>query len=349
MSARRYRVAQWGTGNVGLHALRSIMEHPRFDLVGVKVYSQAKAGRDAGELCGLPPVGIAATLEIEDILAARPDCVVYMSDRPEIDVLCRLLDAGINIATSLTDFNHRDSIEPDVRQRLEQACVRGRSSLYASGSTPGYSTEILPFAFTSIMRRIDAITQTEAADVSSRNSPEMLFDLLGFGKTPEAIARSSAIDPTTGLAPSMRMTCNALGMPLDAVTCTHEYAVARRDVDIAAGRVPAGTIAAMRMEIIGTHAGQPFFTRRATWFVSRDIEPAWDLPDQNLMWHYSLSGDVPLEISMSRTVSETDYARMSPGLTANPVINAIPFVCAAEPGLQQTDDLPILIGDFGRP
>jgi len=57
MAAKRYRMAQWGTGFSGKVALQALIEHPDFDLVGVKVYSDTKAGRDAGELCGLGPTG----------------------------------------------------------------------------------------------------------------------------------------------------------------------------------------------------------------------------------------------------------------------------------------------------
>src|ERR1700741_857382 len=119
MEQRRYRVAQWGTGNVGLYALRAIIEHPRFDLVACRVYSDAKAGKDAGELCGLPPTGMIATQDVEEIVASKPDCVVYMPDRAEIEVLCRLLEAGINVATARMEFNHRDTLAPETRRLIE--------------------------------------------------------------------------------------------------------------------------------------------------------------------------------------------------------------------------------------
>jgi hypothetical protein len=341
---RQYRVAQWATGNVGLQALRSLIAHPQFELVGVKTYSDAKAGRDAGELCGLDPVGVKVTKDVEAILAARPDCVVYMPDRPEIDVLCRLLEGGINVVTSLTDFNHRDSIEPTTRARLESACARGDSSLYASGSTPGYSTETVLFALTSIMRRIDRITQTECADLSSRNSPEMLFDLLGFGRDPDLIGQAATIDPTTGLAPSLRMTAAALGLPLDGVTCHFDYAVSTSDFEVAAGKIRAGTIAAIRMEIQGVREGRPLIVRRAIWYLTQDIEPRWTLPESG--WHYKIEGDVPMDVKITHPVSAADYPSMTPGMTAHPVINAIPYVCEARAGLLQTNELPPIIGNF---
>src|SRR5438093_13575423 len=90
-----YRVAQWATGNIGTRAMRGVIEHPQMELVGLFVHSDAKAGRDAGELCGLDrQVGVKATRNIEDIIAARPDCVVYTPLLLEVDDLCRLLESG---------------------------------------------------------------------------------------------------------------------------------------------------------------------------------------------------------------------------------------------------------------
>src|ERR1700745_3312015 len=109
MGQARLRIAQWGTGNVGLRALRAIIEHPLMQLVALRVYSEAKAGRDAGDLCGVPPVGITATRDRPAILAAGPDCVVYLPDKVEVEDLCRLLTAGINVATACIGFNHRGS------------------------------------------------------------------------------------------------------------------------------------------------------------------------------------------------------------------------------------------------
>jgi hypothetical protein len=343
---KRYRVVQWATGNVGLHSLKALIGHPQYDLVGVKVYSASKAGVDAGSLCGVPATGILATRDIDAILAIRPDCVLYMPDRAEIDVLCQLLSAGINIVTSLTDFNYRDSIEKTVRARLESACKEGNSSLYATGSTPGYSTETLLFALTSIMRRIDCISQIEFADVSSRNSPEMLFDLLGFGREPQSLTAAPPLDPTTGLGPSMRMTAAAFSLPLDDITFTHEYATAQRSVDIPAGRIAAGTIGAMRMEIRGMHEGRVLMKRQATWFVTRELQPQWELPEKSPLWRYVIEGDTPLDVTINKVVSEEDYPKVSPGYTAHPAVNAVPYVCAAPAGIVQTDELPLILGNF---
>ena len=66
------RVVQWATGNIGSRSLRHIIEHPGLTLAGVYVTSAAKAGQDAGELCGLPPTGVAATtIVLSNLMVAQ--------------------------------------------------------------------------------------------------------------------------------------------------------------------------------------------------------------------------------------------------------------------------------------
>jgi 4-hydroxy-tetrahydrodipicolinate reductase len=345
MARKHYRVAQWGTGNVGMRALRAVIEHPLFELVGVKVYADAKIGRDAGELCGAARTGVIATRNIEDIIAAKPDCVIYMPDRAEMDMLCRLLEAGINIATSRMEFNGRDKIEPEVRRKLESACARGKASLYATGSTPGLFIENIPFALSALLRRLDCLTLTDFADMSSRNSPEMLFEILRFGSDPASLDSKAPFGTAISTPPSLTMMAAAMGLPLDDIVTGREFAVTRHRTRIAAGVIEAGTIGAMRMDIAGMRNGQTVIRRRSVWYVTKDVAPAWDLRPTGL--HYRVEGDTPLDVMLTFPVSEEEYPKISPGFTAHPVVNAVPYVCEAAPGIRQTDELPPVIGYFG--
>ena len=69
----------WGPGQVGVGALRAIIAHPGLELVGVVVYSEAKDGRDAGDLCGMPPTGVTATRDVDAALALDADVVAFFA------------------------------------------------------------------------------------------------------------------------------------------------------------------------------------------------------------------------------------------------------------------------------
>jgi len=329
-----------------MRSLQAVIEHPDLELVGLYVYSEAKEGRDAGELCGLEPVGVKATRNIEDILALKPDCVLYMADPPEIDVLCRLLESGANVVTTRNEFHRPASMDPEMRKQIEAACQRGGSSIHSTGSSPGFISEALPLVLLSLARRLDCLTIDEFADMSSRNSPEMMFDGMGFGRAPspsdsDRIAQFGAFFFTGSLG----TLADAISIPFDDVVATGEVAVARQTIEIAAGTIEAGTIAAQRLEVAVIRNGGPVIRQRCTWYLTSDLEPAWDLRETG--WHVLVEGDTPLDVSIHFPVPESEWASTSPNLTAHRPVNAVPYVCAAESGIRTIADLPQIIPRLG--
>ncbi|MFX3681271.1 MAG: hypothetical protein ACN6I2_00540 [Candidatus Hopanoidivoransaceae bacterium] len=93
-------MVQWTSGGVAKEAVRAVLSHRDLELVGMYAYSEEKVGRDAGELVGLPPLGIEATNDIDAILAARPDVVSYNPLYADIDHLVRLLEAGVDVVST---------------------------------------------------------------------------------------------------------------------------------------------------------------------------------------------------------------------------------------------------------
>ena len=344
-SKQPYRVVQWATGNVGSHSLRAIVQHPQMTLVGLYVHSESKAGRDAGELCGIGPTGIKATRDIEDIIRLRPDCVVYMQQGCNFDDLCRLLESGINVVTTRDEVQYPACMDPAVRERVEAACGRGNASIHATGSSPGFITEAVPLVLTSIQRRLDSLRIYEFADLAARDSPQMLFNVMGFGRAPIPGANEGrAAHLRHSFGPTLQMTANALGLQFDSIEAQGQVGLALHDTRIAAGVVKVGTVAALRTVITGMRQGKALMSMTPTWYCTTDIDADWDLrPDG---WHVVVEGDAPFEMSLRFTTPEDRKAAVTPGYTAHRAINAIPFVCEAPPGIRTVVDLPQIIADL---
>ena len=345
VKATPLRVVQWATGNIGSRSLRGVIEHPDLELVGLYVYSPDKTGRDAGELVGLGPTGVVATGQIDQILALGADCVLYMARDTNVDDLCRLLESGANIVTTRGDFHHPGSMDAAVRERIEAACGRGGTSIHSTGSSPGFISEAVPFVLSSIQRRLDSLLIEEFADLSRRNSPELLFDLMGFGQAPAAFNQARWSHGVQSFGPSLRLVAESIGLPLDAVEGSGEVAVASGTTEIAAGTIAAGTVAAQRMRVDGLRDGRPFMSFSASWYCCVDLEPAWDLRPTG--WRLTVEGDAPLDVELRFPFPLEDMAERTPGYTANRAVNAVGVVCAAAPGIRTSVDLPQIMAMLG--
>jgi hypothetical protein len=341
------RVVQWATGNIGSRSLRHVIEHPGLTLAGVYVTSAAKAGRDAGDLCGLPPTGVTATSDIDEILALGADCVLYMPATCDLDQVCAILAAGTNIVTTRGEFHHPASMPPADRERVDRACAEGGTSIHSTGSSPGFISEAVPLVLSSLQRRLDALTINEYADLSSRDSPDMLFNLMGFGHPAEEFPVERFGYAAYAFGPSLRLVAEAVGLPLDSVTSTGGVAVTPEKLTIAAGTLDAGTVAAQRMTVTGTHAGRALLSFTATWYCTEAVEPAWTVPGWD-GWRVHVEGDAPLDVDIRFAIPAGRMGEMTPGYTANRAVNAVSYLCAAAPGIRTTVDLPQIIPALGE-
>ncbi len=344
-----YRVVQWATGTIGARSLRGVVEHPELSLAGLYVYSDDKAGRDAGELCGLSPTGVTATRSIDDILALGAEGVLYMPRAFDVDDVCRLLESGANVVTTCGEFHHPVGMDPGLRERIEAACQKGATSIHSTGSSPGFISEAVPLVLTSIQRQLESLAIEEFADLSQRNSPELLFDLMGFGGDPAAFDHSRWSYGIQSFGPSLRLLAEAISLPLDSVEADGEIALARRSVEIVAGRLEQGTVAAQRMRVTGLRGGEPLLRFVATWYCTSELEPDWQ--PRATGWRLTVAGDAPLDVEMRFAVPLETMGEWMPGYTANRAVNVVPFVCDALPGIRTSVELPQIVATLqqGRP
>ena len=338
------RIVQWATGNIGARALRGVIEHPGMTLAGVYVHDPDKVGADAGELCGLGATGVTATGDPAEIEGLGADCVLYMPRLGDAGEVCRLLESGANVVTTRGDYHHPAAMDAEVRKRVEEACARGGTSLHSTGVSPGWITEAVPLVLTSVQRRLDQVTIDEFADLSQRDSPGLLFDVMGFGKPPADYDERRLFHVRESFGPSLRSVADALSIPLDAVEVAGEVATSSRFAEIAAGTLEPGTVAAQRVTVNGLRDGRPVLRFRATWYCSADLDADWELRANG--WRITVDGDAPLDLDVRFPFPLERMSEFTPSYTANRALNAVPCVCAARPGILTTADLPQVIADL---
>ena len=347
-----YRVIQWGTGSVGRLALREVLKNPEFQLAGVKVYGDAKAGRDAGELCGLPPVGVVASKEPA---VQKGDTILYCPIVADYDEIARLLRAGANVVTTASNV-YPQFYGPGVYDKINDAGIAGGASFHGSGVNPAFMSEVLPLTLSGLVHRATKITVREVSDVNhyASSAPEIMLDHVGFGKSPEEALNADAFlkGMTAYFSESIQMIVNHLGVTLDRIEERHEVATSKVRVTLDNGRtIEPGTVGCRLFRWLGIVGGQPRIELSTFWKVTAELEPAWNVSTSKLVeWTVSIEGTPSIRCTVATCASfdpdSPDYLRGAEEAalvaTATHAVNAIPYVHAAAPGVKTFLDLPII-------
>jgi hypothetical protein len=347
-----YRVIQWSTGNVGKLALRGIINHPDLELVGLWVHGADKAGRDAGELCGLGRrVGVAATRDADALLALDADCVSYTATAdlrlPEaVDDLCRILEAGKNVvSTSVVPLVFPPGAPAEIVARLEAACRKGGTSCFTSGIDPGFANDALPIMLLSACERVDSVRVMEILDYATYDQPTVLFETMGFSKpldhTPLLLLPGIL---TLAWGPVIHAIAAALGATVDEIRETHDRRATDTAFSVPAGPVPAGTAAALRFEVQGMVRGRPAIVLEHVTRLRPDLVPEWPQPAGGGCYRVVIEGSPSMVCDLQLLGEDGDHNTGGLVATAMRILNAVPAVCAAKPGLLSVQDLPLYSG-----
>jgi hypothetical protein len=336
------RVVQWTTGNVGKQSVIAMAANPGLELVGCYAWSPDKVGRDVGELCGIAPLGVTATDDVDALLALRPDCVVYNPMWPSLDELVRILGAGVNVVSTAAFINGR-RLGPE-RKRLVEACERGGSSLFGTGVNPGFA-ELLGIVVAGICDRIDKVTISEAAHTGAYDSPATEIPA-GFGRPiddPEL--QSMTADGTAVFGEAVAMVADALGVELDDVVCEAEYAKTPTDLELGSWRIAAGCVAGIAASWQGRVGERTVIELNVRWKKAPVLEPDWKIEDG---WLVEVQGRPTVRTKVQflpppdfQAKTLADFMVLGQIMTAMPAINAIPAVVAAPPGIVTYPDLPL--------
>ena len=339
-----YRVIQWATGLVGQEAIKGVIAHPDLELVGAWVHSPDKVGKDVGELCGLEPLGVTATNDLDEICAIEADCVVYAPVLASTRTVAALLESGKNVVTPIGWIYPMES--PKVAL-VEDACRRGGTTLHGTGINPGGITERFPLTLSALCRDIRHVRVEEFSDIRNYPTESVVREVMLFGTPPEQAATSPM--PAIlgeGFMQSIDMIAAELGWTLDAEKrTTHEMAVATRPLDTPVGVLDAGTVAAQRFTWEGIVDGVPVITVRVNWLMGEEgLDPAWRLDGQR--FEIEFDAEPPLAVTFHGLHPPVVGEQPEIGLIAPAMhcVNAIPYVCDAAPGIKTYLDLPLLAG-----
>jgi hypothetical protein len=329
------RVVQWTTGKTGSAAVRGMVGHPVLELVGCYAYSAEKVGRDVGELCGIDPIGIAATDDVDALLALKPDCVTYMPYRPDFDHVVRILESGANVVSTMYMLSGR-GYGDDVKARLADAAERGGSSLYTSGVYPGHAP-MVALAVSAMCARIDRISVLESLDISGYDN-EKMYRAMGFDREVDDPEAAKMVEASCGsFRDQIAVLAHALAIEVDDIGFEAQFAAANASLDLGYITVQKGRIAGFKGVVSGIVEGRSVIECQFVWKLGHDMTPDWPVTHGYVI---EIAGDPGVRCRLEPMGEHFDGATT----TAMPVVNSIPAVCAAPPGIVNRGELPFVRG-----
>jgi hypothetical protein len=347
-----YRVIQFSTGNVGIHALRSLIERPDLELVGVHAHGSDKIGIDAGPLCGLEvKTGVLATDDLDALIALQADCVVYTTQaesRPAeaIAELVRFLQSGTNVvSTSLVWLVYPPHADGWMVDPLRAACERGGTTMYVNGIDPGFSGDLLPLAALSLCESVESVHVQEIVDYGSYDDGEFTGASFGFGALPDD-------EPPMLFLPGVlasiwggpvRLLADELGVEVEEFRESHQTWLATEPIECVMMHVSPGRVGAVRFAVEGIVNGQPAIVMEHINRLTAAAAPHWPQPpDGHLGVHrVTVHGSPGVVVNLHVGGDGVDHNIAGVIATAAKAVNAIPAVCSAAPGLVSLRDLPV--------
>lgn len=336
----RYRVIQWATGAMGKTCLKALIDHPDFELAGLFVYGERKVGQDAGDIARRKPTGVLATNDVDQILSLDANVVIHAARLAppygsHDDDLIRLLESGKNVI-SINGYSFPQHWRGERLARLEAACAKGGVSLMNAGLNPGFIAEQIAVVASGVCLELDSIEIVESVNGREIMQPAYAFDALGFGSEPALFeTMGEAWGPASALngmyEEVVGLVAHRLGMTLDRVERGHRVYPATEELRVNAGVIAKGTISHTHWLWCGYVDGLPKITHSIHWYMET---AHLDDPSPPL-WRVRIDGKpgITMSIDLHKRTTETERTSAEQYAVAGAVLNAIPVVCAAPPGI----------------
>jgi len=324
------KVVHCGLGPIGQSIARMVLETEGLQVVGATDLAPDRAGRDLGAVLGL-------SRKVKVTVDGDPDRF-FRKTRADVAILCTssslkavkpqvlaLVASGMNVISTCEELAFPTPATATVFRELDAAAAKKKVSVLATGVNPGYAMDALALALTAACSEVRRISVSRCVDAGTRRLP--LQRKVGAGLNINQFRRAMTEGTVrhVGLTESVHMIASALGWKLQRVEETLEAAIAPRDLDTEYLRIPAGGVAGIKQHARGFRDDVGVISLDLQMFVG--AESPRD--------HVYIDGTPPIDMTIKGGIAG-DQA------TAAIVVNSIPKLMAARPGVVTMKDLPLV-------
>jgi 4-hydroxy-tetrahydrodipicolinate reductase len=327
---KEIKVVLFGVGPLGVAIAKGMLEKKGMKIVGAVDTAKDLVGKDLGQVLNLgKTLGVTVTDDAKHLLSRVKPKIAIIATKSTVKgiypELTMCVKAGVNVVSTCEELSYPYHKEPRLSVEIDKLAKKHGVAVLGTGINPGYLMDVLPITLTGPCLRVDSIKVTRMMDSSKRRIP--FQKKIGTGLTPEQFEkniREKVITGHVGLVESIAMIASALGWKLDSIAeFPPEPVIAEKEVTTPYTTVKLGHVAGLRSVAHGTKSGKSVilleFVANALVEEQYDAISIEGVPNVNQKIIGGVHGDVG---------------------TVAVVLNMIPKVLKAAPGLATMKDLP---------
>lgn len=326
---KRIKVAQFGLGPIGVESLKLAAQQPWLEIVGAVDIDPAKVGRSLTEITGLGQLdGLKVTRDLDALFRdTPPEVILHTATSSAAATLAQMrpaLEFGVSVASTCEQLIFPALKVPDLVKEYDALCRHTGARVTATGVNPGFVMDVLPIALTGVSRTVDSIYVERVVDASTRRQP--LQAKIGSGQ--DAVEFRAKLQSGraghAGLLESAALLAHAMGWPLDSLVETSEPVLAEREITTNFFTVPAGRVCGIHQRAVGVSSGVERVVLDIAMYLGAPQ------PHDRIV----VRGRPALDVVVQGGVPGDDA-------TVAALINVVPRLVAAAPGLRLATDLPL--------
>jgi 4-hydroxy-tetrahydrodipicolinate reductase len=325
----KIKIAQFGLGPIGLETLKLAATKPWAHIVGGIDIDPAKIGRDLGELTQTKALrGRKVFPSLEALLAKVKPNVIFHTSVSKFKIAFTQIEPmarrGISVVSSCEELLFPQLLEPALAARLDKICQRGRTRVIGTGVNPGFVMDLLPVCLTGVSRSVRAVHVQRVVNASTRRAP--LQKKIGSGLPPAEFRRRFKAGQAghAGLKESLALIAHSLGWKATHIVETGDAVVADHDIRTQHLAVKKGQTCGLHQRAEARVNGKVCLTLDLKMYL--DAENPHDA--------VQIEGEPPIHAVINGGVAG-DQA------TVAALVNAVPRLLQARPGLLLMTDLPV--------
>jgi hypothetical protein len=323
------RVLHVGLGPIGLGVVRQVVGRKGLMAVGAVDLDPGRVGRDLGDVAELGrKLRLKVSNDVDAVIrATKPDVAVLCTSSsiakvvPQVAAIVR---RKVPIVSTTEELSYPVKAHRRYAKQIDELARKGKVAVLSTGVNPGFVMDALPIMLTGVCESVQKVHVDRIQDARIRRLP--FQQKIGTGLTPEAF--QARVDAGTvrhvGLAESITMIADALGWTLDRVTDEIAPKIAEKPVSSQFLNVEAGEVCGLIQDGVGYRDGEPVITLHMEAYLG--APESYDA--------VRIEGTPPLRMKLAGGV-HGDIA------TASIVVNSLPRVLAASPGLHTMRSLPL--------